>query len=120
MAVSPTFLFSRARPIGEVVEICRRHVGLLAGHELVFHFFILGAVEDGHGRAEADFILGDIVHVDQRQVGKALAQLADARLQILLALLGRVILGVLAEVAQATAFLSSLGISNWRAHARAC
>ena len=85
------------------------HIGLFAGHQLVFHFFVLGAVEDGHGRAEADFILGDIVHVDQRQVGEALAQLADARLQILLALLGHVILGVLAEVAHGDGLFDLFG-----------
>ena len=35
-----------------------------------------------------------------RQVGEALAELADARLDELLALLGHVVLGVLAEVAE--------------------
>src|ERR1035441_6536181 len=63
------------------------HVGLFAGHELVFHFFILSAVVDGHRRTETDLILGDVVQVDQREVRQALAQLADARLQVLLALL---------------------------------
>ncbi len=76
---------------------------------MVFHLFILCAVEDGHGRAQANLILGDIVHVDQRQVGESLAKLADARLQVLLALLGRVIFGVLAEVPQRYGLLELSG-----------
>ena len=90
-------------------DLAGGHIGLFASHQLVFHFFILGAVENRHGRAETNFILGDIVHVDQRQVGQALAQLADARLQILLALLGHVILGVLAEVAHGDGLLELFG-----------
>ena len=87
----------------------RGHVGLFAGHQLVFHFFILGAVENRHHRAQANFILGNIVHVDQRQVSQALTELANARFQIFLALFGGVIFGVLAEVAQGNGFLELPG-----------
>ena len=80
-----------------------------AGHQIVLHFFILGAVEDRHRRTQADLVLGDIVHVDQRQVGQALAELANARLQVLLALLGRVILGVFAEIAEGDGLLEFSG-----------
>ena len=53
--------------------------------------------------------MGDVVHVDHREVGEALADLADARFDELLALLGHVVLGVLAEVAEGGGLLDFLG-----------
>src|SRR6267378_6779765 len=39
-------------------------VGLLAGHQLVFDFLILGIVEDLYGGTQSHFVAGDVVHVD--------------------------------------------------------
>ena len=110
MTSSPTFLFSSARPMGEVVEIfpvATSDSSLVTS--LYSHFFVLGVVEDLDGRSEAHFVVGDVVHVDHGQVGEALAELADARLDELLALLGHVILGVLAEVAEGGGLLDLFG-----------
>ena len=110
ITVSPTFLLSRHAADGRGRgNFSRRDVGFFAGDQLVLHFLVLGAVEDLDGGTEAHFIVGDVVHVDHRQVGEALAQLADARLDELLALLGHVVLGVLAEVAERGGFLNLFG-----------
>ena len=85
------------------------YVGLFAGHQLVFHFFVLGVVENLDRRAEADAVAGDVVDVDHAQVGEALADLADAGFDELLALLGHVVLGVFAEVAEGGGFLDFFG-----------
>jgi hypothetical protein len=101
ITVSPTFLLSKTAADGRGGgNLSGGYVGFLAGDDLVFHFLILGAVVDLDGRTQAHFVVGDVVHVDHGEVGEALAELADARLDELLALLGHVVLGVLAEVAE--------------------
>ena len=85
------------------------YVGFFAGDELVFDFFVLGAVVNLDGRSQAHFVVGDVVHVDHGEVGEALAELADARLDEFLALLGHVVFGVLAEVAERGGFLDFFG-----------
>ncbi len=94
------FIQQRAADGGGGGNFSGGNVGFFAGHQLVFHFFVLGVVENLDSRTKAHFVVGDVVHVDHGQIGEALAELADARLDELLALLGHVILGVLAEVAE--------------------
>src|SRR5579863_2203123 len=86
-----------------------RDVGFLAGDDLIFHLLILGIVVHLYRGTEANSVLGDVVHVDHGEVGEALAELADARLDELLALLGHVIFGVFAEVAEGGSLLDFLG-----------
>ena len=85
------------------------HIGFFAGNELVFDLFILRAVVDLDGGTETNFVLGDVVHVGQREVGEALAELAEAGFDELLALLGHVVFGVLAEVAERGGALDFFG-----------
>src|SRR5579863_498443 len=97
----PDLLVQQGPPDGAGSRnLSRRDVRLLAGDQLVFNLFFLGAVVHLDGRTKAHFVVRDIVHVDHRQVGQPLAKLANARLHELLALLGHVILGILAEVAK--------------------
>ena len=110
IAVSPTFLFSNARPIGELVEIFpEAKVGLFAGHQLVLNFFVLVVVVNPDSRSQTHLVAGDVVHVDQREVAHAFAELAETRLDELLALLGHVILGIFAEISQGGGFLDLFG-----------
>ena len=90
-------------------DLARAYVGLFAGHQLVFDFFILGAVVDLDRGTQPHLVLGDVVHVGQGQVGETLAELAEARLDELLTLLGHVIFGVLAEVAESGGALDFFG-----------
>jgi hypothetical protein len=77
-----------------------RDIRFLASDQLVFDLFALIVVVDFDGRAQADFVPGNIVHVRERQVSEPSAELAKSCLDELLALLGRVVLGVLAEITQ--------------------
>src|ERR1700689_2743073 len=45
-------------------NMSRGHVGLFAGHQLVLHLFVLGAVENLDGGTEAHFVVGNVGHVD--------------------------------------------------------
>ncbi len=85
------------------------YVRFFAGHQLVFDLFPLGVVVDLDGRSETDPIVGDIVHVDHGQFSEALAELADACLHEFLTLLGHVVLGVFAEIAEGGSLLDFLG-----------
>ncbi len=84
-------------------------VRFFAGDELVFDLFFFGAVVDLDGRAESHAVVGNVVHIDHGQVGEPLAELADARLDELLALLGHVVFGVFAEVAERGGLLDLFG-----------
>ena len=84
------------------------HVGFFACNQLVLHLFILGVIKNLDGGTKAHFVVGDVVHVDHGQIGEPLAELADARLDELLALLGHVVFGVLAEVAEGSGLLDFL------------
>ena len=75
------------------------HVRLLAGHELVLDFLIFRGVVDEDGGAESSAVAGDVGEVDEGELRHALFELAEARVDEVLALLGHVILGVFAEVA---------------------
>ena len=104
--MSPTFLFSKARPIGDVVgDSSRGKSGLFAGHNLVFDLFILAAVKNTDSGSQSDLIFRNIVHVDKGKIRKPLAQLADPRLYELLPLLRHVIFGVLAEISEGSGLL---------------
>src|SRR3954454_13973314 len=85
------------------------HVRFLAGHQLIFQFFVLGCVKNLDARAQSNFVSGNVIHVDHGEIREALAQLADARLDELLALLGHVVLGILAEVAKRGGLLDLFG-----------
>ena len=74
-------------------------VGVFGHHELKDQL-LAGALDDVQRRSEAGAIGRDAIDVEQRDLRHALLQHADARLDQPLALLGRVVLGVLAQVAQ--------------------
>ena len=96
--------------MGEVVEILPAATSDSSLVTILYSIScILGAVENLDGRAKSHPVMGNVVHVDHREVGEALAELADARLDELLALLSHVVLGVLAEVAERGGFLDFLG-----------
>src|SRR6266567_3671526 len=85
------------------------HVRLLAGHNVVLDLLILSTVVNLYRRAEANFVLGNVVHVDHGKVSQTLPKLAYPGLDELLALLGHVVLGVFAQVAQGGGLLDLLG-----------
>ena len=74
-------------------------VGLFAGDELVGELLVLGGVEYYYGGAEADLVAGDVVEVDHGELTHALFELAEARIDEDLALLGHVVFGVFGEIA---------------------
>src|ERR1035437_3031383 len=75
-------------------------VGLLAGDEFVADLLVLAGLENHHARAEAALVVGNVDQVDQRQLAHSLLQLAEAGVHEDLALLGHVVLGVLAQVSE--------------------
>jgi len=79
-------------------------VGLFANDELVGDLFVLGGVEDDDGGAEADTVAWDVVEVDHGELAHAPFELAEARIDELLTLLGGVVLGVFGEVAERDCF----------------
>ncbi len=107
--VSPGSLLMSARPIGDVVEIMPFSASASSGITSWNVFFSPLAVDDVQRRAEAGAILRDAVHLDERNLGDALLQHADPRLDEPLPLLGRLILGVLAQVSELTGALDLLG-----------
>src|SRR6266545_1124027 len=84
-------------------------IGLFRGHEVVGDVVSARRVLELHGRAEADLAPRDLVEVDEGERGQPPVKLADARLQEGLALLGRLVLGVLAQVAVLAGALDLLG-----------
>ncbi len=84
-------------------------VGLFAGDEFVGELLVLGGVEDDDGGAEADFVAGDVVEVDHGELAHALFELAEARVDEDLALLGHVVFGVFGEVAEGDGFFDLRG-----------
>src|SRR6185312_10430314 len=75
------------------------NVGFLTCDELVLNLLVLGYVVNGHRRAEGGAVPGDIGEVDERQLSHTLFELAEARVDELLALFGHVVFGVFAQVA---------------------
>jgi hypothetical protein len=80
-------------------------VRLFAGDELVGNLFVLGAVEDDDGRAEADAVARDVFEDDHGELAHALFELAETRVDEYLTLLGRVVFGVFREVAEGDGLL---------------
>src|SRR5471030_1718335 len=76
-----------------------RRVGVLRHHELKAHLLAV-AVDDFEGRAEAGTIVGNAIDVDQRDLGHAFLEHADARFDEALPLFRRLVLGVLAQIAE--------------------
>jgi len=72
-----------------------RDIGLLAGHQPVLDLLVLLRVEDQNRRAEPGAVARNVGQVDERKLSHAALELAQARVDELLALLGHVILGVL-------------------------
>ena len=98
--MSPSSWPRRHLPIGDDGEIRPdRGVRLLGGHDLVDGLLAVARVAHVDDRAEAHLAPRDPVEVDEGQRGHAAVELADARLQEALPLLGRLVLGVLAQVA---------------------
>ena len=109
MTMSPTCLPISERPMGEVVEMSPLLTSDSSdGDELVLELLVLGGVEDADGGAEGDPVMGDVGEVHQGELGHALLELAEARVDKLLALLGHVVLGVFAEVAERRSLLDLL------------
>lgn len=79
-------------------------VGFFAGDELVLDFFFFGVIEDEDGGAEGDFVVRDIGEVDEGELGHAFFELSEACVDEFLALLGHVVFGVFAEVAEGGGF----------------
>src|SRR5580700_792155 len=84
-------------------------VRLFAGDELVLDFLIFRDVVDQHGRAEGGAVARDVGQVDEGEFGHAFFELAEARVDEVLALLGHVVLGVLAEIAHSHGLLDFRG-----------
>ena len=62
-----------------------------------------------HRRPEAGAVLRDAVEIDHRDLADALLEHGDARVDDLLPLLRRLVLGILAEVAKLARALNLLG-----------
>ena len=83
------------------------------GHDQLVDDRLAVAVLEVDGRAEADLVVRDLVEVHQRDLADPLLQHADPRLDEPLPLLGGLVLGVLAQVAQLAGtldFLRQLGL----------
>ena len=88
--VSPSRLFNKLRPIGDVVEIrpsCR--VGIFACHELIRDFFIFVDVQQLDFRSERYPVPGNLVKIDQRKIRQPLLQLTETDANKILALTRR-------------------------------
>ncbi len=84
-------------------------VGFLAHHQAIFDVSISVEVVEDDLRAEPDSILGDVVKVDEGEVRQSLLELDEARADVVLALFGHNVLGVLAEVAERPGALELVG-----------
>src|SRR5262249_39936565 len=74
-------------------------VGLGFAHQLP-HLFLFGVlVEKRHGRAERDAVAREFRDVDDLGARELVLELGDARLVVRLRLLGRVVFGILRQVA---------------------
>src|ERR1700722_18466069 len=76
------------------------HVRFFAGDQLVSDLFVFGDVEDHYRGAKRNPVPGDIGQVDQGEFPHTLLELAQTSVDEDLALLGHVVLGVLAQIAQ--------------------
>ena len=74
-------------------------IGLFRGDDLVDDLVAGVGLAQAHRGAEAHLVAGNLVEVGDGERGGAPVELADARLEELLPLLGRLVLGVLAQVA---------------------
>src|SRR5258708_1108450 len=74
-------------------------VRFLRGHDLVDDRLPVLGLAQAHRRAEAHLVPRDLVQVDEGEGGQAGVEVAQARLEEALTLLGRLVLGVLAQVA---------------------
>src|SRR6266849_3148066 len=74
-------------------------VGFFAADELVFNFLALLHVNDDDARAVAGTVFRNIGEVQHAEVAHALFKLADFGVDVALALLGVLVLGVFGEVA---------------------
>ena len=70
------------------------------GHDELIDRQRSARVLEVHGRAEPDTVVRDPVQVHQRDLADTLLQHADASFDQALALLGRLVLGVLTEIAE--------------------
>ena len=75
------------------------HVRLFAGDQLVLDFLIFRGVVNEDRGAEGGAVAWNVGEIDEGEFRHAFLKLAEARVDEVLALLGHVVLGVLAEVA---------------------
>ena len=101
VAVSPTCFAHQAAPDRRCGgDQALGDVRLLAGDEPVHNLFVLGGVVDNDGRAESSLVVRNVGQIHERELGHASFQLAEARVDELLALLRHVVLGVFRQIAQ--------------------
>src|SRR6266700_526819 len=81
ITVSPTFLLSRQRPMGEVVEIfpvATSDSSLVTSLYCISSFLVLSKkcntswspAKNPTSRTQADPVVGDVIHVDHGQIGE--------------------------------------------------
>src|SRR6266851_5145870 len=86
-------------------------VGFFGAHEGVFDFCVALEVQNGEARAVAGAVLRDIGEVQHAEVAHALLEMADLEVDVALAFLGVLVLGVFGEVAVGAG--DSGSISSW-------
>ena len=84
-------------------------VGFLAGDQVIGDLFVAFGIEHHHGGAEPHLIVRNLGEIHHGHFGQALLQLADAGIEKTLAIFGRVVLGILAEVAVCARLQDLLG-----------
>jgi hypothetical protein len=87
-------------------DFAGRYVRFFAGHDVVLDFLVLGVVVNLDCGAQANSVLGNVVHVNHGKIGEPLSELPHAGLYKLLPLFGHVILGILAEIPEGGGLLN--------------
>ena len=110
LTVSPFLRPSSALPTGDSLESrFSDGVGLGRADDRVLQRLAGSLVLDGHLRADADDVAGELGRVDHRRGAQLVLERRDARLEHRLLVLGVVVLGVLRDVAELARFLDALG-----------
>src|SRR6267378_2905535 len=84
-------------------------VDFLAAHECVFDFCIALHVQNGEPGTVAGAVLRDIAEVQHAEIAHALFEMADLEVDVALAFLGVLVLGVFGEVAMSAGDSDLLG-----------
>src|ERR1700694_1361828 len=84
-------------------------IGFLAAHEFVIDFDVALDVQNGELGTVSRAILGDIAEVQHAEIAHALFEMGDLEVDVALAFLGVLVLGVFREVAVGTGDSDLLG-----------